>query len=209
MPEGKGWLMAEFGADKREDALETRASRDGNAEAEARRAQYEAVSPKKRTWRTSGRCARPDWARPHLFPASPTPGRDGKIPPWRRRSLADICASFARCIRSTNTIHRSTATLGRAACIAAWTSISPARQGSANGARSWTRRPDLCVKYGGSLSGEHGDGQARGEFLSKMFGEELIQAFREFKSIWDPDWKMNPGQSGGALSHRSEPAPGR
>ena len=53
---------------------------------------------------------------------------------------------------------------------------------------------DLCVKYGGSLSGEHGDGQARGEFLDKMFGEELIQAFREFKSIWDPDWKMNPGK---------------
>ncbi len=56
------------------------------------------------------------------------------------------------------------------------------------------RGDDLCVKYGGSLSGEHGDGQARGEFLSKMFGEELIQAFREFKSIWDPDWKMNPGK---------------
>ena len=53
---------------------------------------------------------------------------------------------------------------------------------------------DLCVKYGGSLSGEHGDGQARAEFLYKMFGQELIEAFREFKSIWDPDWKMNPGK---------------
>ena len=53
---------------------------------------------------------------------------------------------------------------------------------------------DLCVKHDGSLSGEHGDGQARGEFLNQMFGEELIQAFREFKSIWDPDWKMNPGK---------------
>jgi FAD/FMN-containing dehydrogenase/Fe-S oxidoreductase len=53
---------------------------------------------------------------------------------------------------------------------------------------------DLVVSYGGSLSGEHGDGQARGEFLYKMFGSELIGAFREFKSIWDPDWKMNPGK---------------
>jgi Fe-S oxidoreductase len=53
---------------------------------------------------------------------------------------------------------------------------------------------DLCAKYGGSLSGEHGDGQARGEFLYKMYGDELMQAFREFKSIWDPDWKMNPGK---------------
>ena len=32
------------------------------------------------------------------------------------------------------------------------------------------------------------------EFLPKMFGDELVQAFREFKSIWDPDWKMNPGK---------------
>lgn len=53
---------------------------------------------------------------------------------------------------------------------------------------------DLVVKYGGSLSGEHGDGQARAEFTPKMFGNELIEAFREFKSIWDPDWKMNPGK---------------
>lgn len=53
---------------------------------------------------------------------------------------------------------------------------------------------DLVVGYGGSLSGEHGDGQARAELLPKMFGEELVEAFRTFKAIWDPDWKMNPGK---------------
>jgi FAD/FMN-containing dehydrogenase/Fe-S oxidoreductase len=53
---------------------------------------------------------------------------------------------------------------------------------------------DLVVSYGGALSGEHGDGQARGELLPKMYGEEMIGVFREFKSIWDPDWKMNPGK---------------
>jgi Fe-S oxidoreductase len=53
---------------------------------------------------------------------------------------------------------------------------------------------DLVVSYGGSLSGEHGDGQSRAELLPKMFGEELVQAFREFKSIWDPEWKMNPSK---------------
>jgi FAD/FMN-containing dehydrogenase/Fe-S oxidoreductase len=53
---------------------------------------------------------------------------------------------------------------------------------------------DLVVGYGGSLSGEHGDGQARAELLPKMFGPELMQAFREFKALWDPDWKMNPGK---------------
>ena len=53
---------------------------------------------------------------------------------------------------------------------------------------------DLVASYGGSLSGEHGDGQSRGEMLPRMFGEELVGAFNEFKAIWDPDWKMNPGK---------------
>jgi len=52
----------------------------------------------------------------------------------------------------------------------------------------------LVVRYGGSLSGEHGDGQARAELLPKMFGNDVVEAFREFKSIWDPQWKMNPGK---------------
>ena len=53
---------------------------------------------------------------------------------------------------------------------------------------------DLVVSYGGSLSGEHGDGQARAELWPKMFGPELMEAFRKFKTAWDPDWKMNPGK---------------
>jgi FAD/FMN-containing dehydrogenase/Fe-S oxidoreductase len=53
---------------------------------------------------------------------------------------------------------------------------------------------DLVVSYGGSISGEHGDGQQRAELLVKQFGEELIDAMREFKRVWDPDWKMNPGK---------------
>ncbi|HJQ39491.1 MAG TPA: FAD-linked oxidase C-terminal domain-containing protein [Thermoanaerobaculia bacterium] len=53
---------------------------------------------------------------------------------------------------------------------------------------------DLVASYGGSFSGEHGDGQARAALLEKMFGPELIAAFREFKSLWDPDGKMNPGK---------------
>jgi FAD/FMN-containing dehydrogenase/Fe-S oxidoreductase len=52
----------------------------------------------------------------------------------------------------------------------------------------------LVKKYNGSLSGEHGDGQSRGDLLEIMYGKELVQAFREFKAIWDPEWKMNPGK---------------
>src|SRR5207244_3103557 len=50
------------------------------------------------------------------------------------------------------------------------------------------------ASLGGSLSGEHGDGQARAELLPKMFGPAVMQAFHEFKSAWDPEWRMNPGK---------------
>jgi Fe-S oxidoreductase len=53
---------------------------------------------------------------------------------------------------------------------------------------------DLVVCYGGSLSGEHGDGQSRGELLPKMFGPELMHAFGELKAAFDPGNRMNPGK---------------
>ena len=56
------------------------------------------------------------------------------------------------------------------------------------------RATDIVVAHGGSISGEHGDGQSRGALLPKMFGAELMEAFREFKRLWDPDNKMNPGK---------------
>jgi FAD/FMN-containing dehydrogenase/Fe-S oxidoreductase len=61
------------------------------------------------------------------------------------------------------------------------------------------RASDVVVSFGGSLSGEHGDGQARAALLPKMFGPELIQAFREFKMLWDPDNRMNPGKLSDAV----------
>jgi len=80
------------------------------------------------------------------------------------------------------------------------------------------RAADLALSFGGSLSGEHGDGQARAALLPKMFGPELIQAFQEFKAIWDPENRMNPGKLADAarvydpvenLRHGLPPAPGQ
>ena len=76
---------------------------------------------------------------------------------------------------------------------------------------------DLVVRYGGSLSGEHGDGQSKAALLPKMFGAELVQAFGEFKAIWDPDNKMNPHKvvdpylpgENLRLGPHYQPAPGR
>ncbi|HUG36407.1 MAG TPA: FAD-linked oxidase C-terminal domain-containing protein, partial [Candidatus Limnocylindrales bacterium] len=52
---------------------------------------------------------------------------------------------------------------------------------------------DLVLEYGGAISSEHGDGRARSPFLERVFGPTLFQAFREFKSAFDPKNLMNPG----------------
>jgi FAD/FMN-containing dehydrogenase/Fe-S oxidoreductase len=56
------------------------------------------------------------------------------------------------------------------------------------------RAADLVVSYGGSFSGEHGDGQSRAELLPRMFGNAVVEAFGQLKAIFDPDDRMNPGK---------------
>ena len=69
---------------------------------------------------------------------------------------------------------------------------------SEEGLKNWQafldEAADLVVKYGGSISGEHGDGEARGALLERMYGADLMAAQREFRAIWDPRQRMNPGK---------------
>jgi FAD/FMN-containing dehydrogenase/Fe-S oxidoreductase len=67
-------------------------------------------------------------------------------------------------------------------------------EGVAKYRRFMERAADLVVSHGGSLSGEHGDGQSRGELLVRMFGADLVAGFGELKAIFDPDDAMNPGK---------------
>ncbi|REG50853.1 FAD/FMN-containing dehydrogenase [Paraburkholderia sp. BL6669N2] len=69
---------------------------------------------------------------------------------------------------------------------------------SAEGVATWRKflreAAELVVEFGGSLSGEHGDGQAKAEFLPIMYGPDLMQAMEQFKAIWDPANRLNPGK---------------
>ena len=56
-----------------------------------------------------------------------------------------------------------------------------------------TDAADLVVAHGGSLSGEHGDGQARGELLARMYRPEVLRAHADFAAIFDPGRLLNPG----------------
>ena len=127
-------------------------------------------------------------------PALRPNGRDGTMRLSRRKSWAATCAISASCSTNTITTRRFYGHFGHG-CIHMRVSFDLE---SENGIRKYgefvERAADLVVSYGGSLSGEHGDGQSRGALLPKMFGPELMKAFVEFKSAWDPDNKMNPNK---------------
>ncbi len=53
---------------------------------------------------------------------------------------------------------------------------------------------DLVLEFGGSMSGEHGDGLVRSGYNEKMFGSQIYQAFRDVKTAFDPKKIMNPGK---------------
>ncbi|BBL79728.1 oxidoreductase [Rubrobacter xylanophilus] len=52
---------------------------------------------------------------------------------------------------------------------------------------------ELVAELGGSISGEHGDGLSRSEFLGRMYGDEILRAFGEVKRLFDPEGLLNPG----------------
>lgn len=69
---------------------------------------------------------------------------------------------------------------------------------SVEGVQTWRQflreAAELVVEFGGSLSGEHGDGQAKAEFLPIMYSAEILSAMERFKEIWDPANRLNPGK---------------
>jgi FAD/FMN-containing dehydrogenase/Fe-S oxidoreductase len=193
LPEGKGWLLAEFGADKKQEALDL-----ARRVMDALRTKPGAPTMKlftddadmKHIWevRESG-----------LGATAFVPGEPDTWPGWEDSAVApEKLGGYLRELRALfNNYEYNPALYGHfgQGCVHCRVDFDVKSEAGIRKWRSFLEQAsDLCVKYGGSLSGEHGDGQARGEFLHKMFGPELIQAFREFKSIWDPQWKMNPGK---------------
>lgn len=192
LPEGKGWLVVEFGASTREEAVD--------------RASQMTKALSAHQWPTVKMYTDPKeqskiWAirESALGANSFVPGRDPAWEGWEDSAVSpEKLGGYLRDLQDLFTKYSYQAVLyGHFGQGCVHNRVNFDFQSSA-GVKKWRafmeEATDLVVSYGGSLSGEHGDGQARGEFLYKMFGPELIEAFREFKSIWDPDWKMNPGK---------------
>ena len=193
LPEGGGWLLAEFGASSaREAEVQARGLMD---------ALTRSASPPKMHLFTDKRQAKRVWEvrESSLGAISNVPGEPLTWEGWEDSAVSPArLGPYLRDLRKLMDAHKYRGTLyGHFGDGCVHTRVSfdmESAKGIAQFRKFMEEAADLVVSYGGTLSGEHGDGQSRAELLPKMFGPELIQAFREFKAIWDPDWKMNPGK---------------
>jgi FAD/FMN-containing dehydrogenase/Fe-S oxidoreductase len=194
LPEGGAWLMCEFGADTREDAV---------AQADRLKAVLGGTvivdkSLMNRIWtiRETGASATALKLKVHGGPDPVVGWEDAAVDPLR---LGDYLREFQKLV---DRYGYRTSLYGHFGdgCIHARINFELRTTKGLAQWREFLREASLLVvRYGGSLSGEHGDGQARAEFLPLMYGPELMAAFREFKRIWDPRGRMNPGKLVDAL----------
>jgi FAD/FMN-containing dehydrogenase/Fe-S oxidoreductase len=193
LPEGNGWLLAEFGADT---IAEAEAQATGLMEALNR-----SPNPPNMRLFTSREQIKRVWEvrESSLGVISYVPGEDLSWEGWEDSAVApEQLGKYLRDLRQLiNSFNYHGTLYGHFGHGCVHNRINfdlQSVEGIAKFRNFMEAAADLVVSYGGSLSGEHGDGQARAELLPKMFGPELLRAFREFKAIWDPAWKMNPGK---------------
>jgi len=193
LPAGGAWLLAEFGgADRGEAEAQARRLAAGLARAPGAPGLRLALDPaeQRQIWAVREAAVGTTSHDPRLGAAWPG-WEDSAVPP----------ASLAAYLRELQSLlHRhgyGAALYGHfgEGCIHARINFDLRTADGVRRYRSFVEEAaDLAVAHGGSLSGEHGDGQARGELLARMFGDELVAACRDFKAIWDPDNRMNPGK---------------
>jgi FAD/FMN-containing dehydrogenase/Fe-S oxidoreductase len=193
LPEGRGWLLVEFGGDTKEeaDAQAHDLMKDvGKSKNPPTMKLFDDEKEEKMIWkvRESG-----------LGATAHVPNKkitwegweDAAVPPER---LGNYLRDFRKLLERFSYEGDLYGHFGQG-CIHTRIDFDLETHDGITQFRSFLESAaDLVLSYGGSLSGEHGDGQSRAWLLPKMFGPELIEAFREFKSIWDPEWKMNPGK---------------
>jgi FAD/FMN-containing dehydrogenase/Fe-S oxidoreductase len=194
MPEGRGWLVVEFGGEDKEEADAKahdllRELKRGKNPPEGVKL-FDDPKQEQHVWevREAG-----------LGATAFIPGKPDTYEGWEDSAVPpERLGEYLRRLRGLAGKYQYESALyghyGQGCVHARWNFDLRSEPGIKKFRAFLEEASDLVLELGGSLSGEHGDGQSRAELLPKMYGPELIDAFREFKSIWDPDWKMNPGK---------------
>jgi FAD/FMN-containing dehydrogenase/Fe-S oxidoreductase len=189
LPEGHGWLLVEFGGQTKDEADDA-ARRLMKRLTGPTHKLYDDLAEERKVWelRESGLGATA------LVPGSPPTWEgweDAAVPPSR---LGPYLRDFRALLDDFGYGGALYGHFGDG-CVHTRIDFDLTDVGGIARYRSFVEAAaDLVVSYGGSLSGEHGDGQSRAELLPRMFGPELIGAFEAFKAAWDPGNHMNPGK---------------
>jgi FAD/FMN-containing dehydrogenase/Fe-S oxidoreductase len=193
LPEGNAWLVVEFGGDSKEAA-------DGGAQ---RLMDAFRGRPNAPTMKMFDDVAQEDmiWKirEAGLGSTSKIPHQPDFYPGWEDSAVApkDV-GNYLRRLQALMDKYGYTASLyghfGQGCIHCSIDFDLYTAEGIARWKQFINEAAHLVTSFGGSLSGEHGDGQARGSLLPIMFGDEIVQAFRDFKAAWDPRGKMNPGK---------------
>ncbi|MFR9780236.1 FAD-binding and (Fe-S)-binding domain-containing protein, partial [Micromonospora sp. MS34] len=193
LPRGGAWLMVQLGGDTRAEAkaaadrLIDDVRRDGGPTVH----EFADPADEQRMWAVRESA---------LGATAHVPGADDTWPGWEDSAVApdklgDYLRELGKLYREYG--YQQASLYGHFGQGCVHTRI-PFHLRTADGVREFRsfleRAADLVVSYGGSFSGEHGDGQARGELLPKMYGDRLTRAFGQLKAIFDPDDRMNPGK---------------
>ncbi|MCZ7430228.1 FAD-binding and (Fe-S)-binding domain-containing protein [Streptomyces sp. WMMC1477] len=191
LPDGRAFLLVEFAADSREEADARARELIRSAPGTTATARYDDPGLAARLWavREAGLGAT---AHPPGLPESYPGWEDSAVPPHRLgaylRDLLGLIDAFGY-LRPSLYGH-----FGQGCVHCRMPFDVTTADGVATMRRFVESAADLVSSYGGSLSGEHGDGQARGELLERMFGPELMEAFARLKAVFDPRDRMNPGK---------------
>jgi FAD/FMN-containing dehydrogenase/Fe-S oxidoreductase len=194
LPDGRGWLLIEFGGETKAEADEKaqKLMRDLKRQSDGLCGVklYDDLPSEEHVWkvREAG-----------LGATAFVPGKADTYEGWEDSAVPpERLGDYVRGLRKLADRYGYESALyghyGQGCVHARWNFDLVTEQGIERFRRFLDEASDLVLGLGGSLSGEHGDGQSRAELLPRMFGEEIVEAFREFKSIWDPDWLMNPGK---------------
>ncbi len=190
LPPGGGWLLVEFGGESLEEAME-----------KGRRLAYTFGTQRTGLFDNASKEARFLWAvrESGLGATGHVPGKALMWEGWEDAAVAP--EKLGRYLRGLRALLERYEYGGDFyghfgdGCVHTRTNFDlTSKPGIAKFRAFIDEAADLVASHGGSFSGEHGDGQARAALLEKMFGPELMEAFRAFKMLWDPEWKMNPGK---------------
>lgn len=190
LPEGNGWLLAELGGETLDQAVSLAAELIASLPTGVSSRHAEDAAVQSQLWavresglgataiRVDGQHNFEGWEDGAVAPAKLAEYLRGITDLWAKHGYAGAWyGHFGQgCVHTRNNFDLVS------------------REGLRNYRSYVTAAAELVVSLGGSLSGEHGDGQSRAELLATMFGPDLVRAFGEFKGLWDPDGLMNPGK---------------